>query len=63
MQNKQSAMEHLKSHVTYPATKANLVTACNNMSEFSDEDKKEFESGLPEGTYNTAEDVVKALGW
>lgn len=63
MQNKKTAMDHLKSHVTYPATRSDLVTACNNLSDFSDEDKKEFENSLPEGTYNTPEDVTKALGW
>ena len=63
MENKQAAMDHMSSHVKYPATKADLVMACNNMSEFSDADKKEFVDTLPEGSYNSAEDVKKALGW
>ena len=63
MQNKEAAMEHMKSHVTYPTTKADLVAACNNMSEFSDEDKKEFADTLPDGTYNSVDEVTKALGW
>jgi len=63
MQNKDSAMEHLKGHVTYPAAKADLVAACNNLSDFSDADKKEFSDALPDGTYNSADEVVKALGW
>lgn len=63
MQNIQNATEHLKSHQTYPATKANLVAACNELSDFSPEDKAEFAEKLPEGTYNSAEEVMKALGW
>ena len=63
MQNKESAIEHLKGHITYPATKNDLVAACNNLSDFSEEDKKEFMDKLPEGTYNSAEEVTKALGW
>ncbi|MBI2019915.1 hypothetical protein HYS94_00635 [Candidatus Daviesbacteria bacterium] len=47
---------------TYPASKAQLVAACNNMSDFSEEDKKEFEAKLPEATYNSADEVVQALG-
>ena len=62
MQNVQGAKDHLKSHQKYPATKAELVAECDNLSDFSGEDKKEFTSKLPEGTYNSADDVVKALG-
>ena len=63
MHNTQGAMEHLRSHQNYPASKADLVAACNNLSDFSEEDKQEFENSLPEGTYNSAEEVSKALGW
>lgn len=57
------AMEHIKNHISYPATAGDLKAACNNMSEFSDEDKKWVADKLPEGTYNSAEEVIKALGW
>lgn len=63
MQNTQAAMDHLKNHMTYPATKAQLVAACGNLSDFSPEDKAEFEAKLPEGSYNSAGDVAQALGW
>ena len=62
MQNQAGAIAHLKSHQTYPATKVELVAACNGLSDFSEEDKKSFAEKLPEGTYNSAEDVMKALG-
>ena len=62
MQNQAGAIAHLKTHQTYPATKADLVAACNNLSDFSEADKKMFSEQLPEGTYNSAQDVMKALG-
>jgi len=62
MQNSQGAIDHLKTHQSYPATKADLVAECDNLSDFSEEDKKEFTDKLPEGTYNSAEEVTKALG-
>ena len=63
MQNKSQAMDHLKNHQSYPATKAQLVAECDNLSDFSADDKKEFMESLPGGTYNSADEVVKALGW
>lgn len=63
MEDMENATMHLREHQTYPATKADLVAACNELSDFSEADKKEFESNLPEGTYNSAEEVMKALGW
>ena len=62
MQNLQGTKDHLTSHQKYPATKAELVAECGNLSDFSEEDKKEFSSKLPGGTYNSADDVMKALG-
>ena len=62
MENSSGAIDHLRDHQTYPATKADLVAACNSLSDFSEGDKKEFESGLPERTYNSAEEVMEALG-
>lgn len=62
MQNVQGAIDHLKTHQKYPATKADLVAECDNLSDFSEEDKKEFAEKLPEGTYNSAEEVSTALG-
>lgn len=61
MQNKSGAMDHLKNHQKYPATKAELVAECDGLSDFSEEDKKEFSEKLPGGTYNSADDVIKAL--
>ena len=63
MQNKGGAMDHLKNHQKYPATKADLVAECDGLSDFSKEDKKEFSSALANKTYNSADEVMQALGW
>jgi len=63
MKNIKNAMDHLKTHQIYPAKKADLVKACNELSDFSAEDKKWFEENLPEGNYGSAEEVIMALGW
>lgn len=57
------AISHLKTDQAYPATKAQLLAECSNLSDFSPEDKNEFSQNLPEGTYNSADDVIAALGW
>lgn len=53
--------QHLRDHQKYPATKAELVVTCNNLMDFADADKKWFAASLPEGSYKSADDVVKAL--
>lgn len=63
MQNVNGAMDHLKNHQSYPATKADLVAECDGLTDFSEEDKKEFASSLPSKTFNSADEVIKALGW
>ena len=62
MENTQGTIDHLKNHQEYPASKADLVAACNNLSDFSEADKAEFADKLPDQTYNSAEEVAKALG-
>lgn len=63
MKDIKNAIDHLRSHQEYPATREDLVKACKNMSDFSDEDKKWFMEHLPEGKYNSADDVIRTLGW
>ena len=62
MQNKKNAVDHLKNHQKYPATRDELVKECDNLSDFSDEDKKWFMDNLPEGSYESADKVMEALG-
>jgi hypothetical protein len=52
---------HLKNHVMYPASRQQVVGACNNMSDAPQADREWFSSNLPEGTYQNAEQVLGAL--
>ena len=63
MTNKQGAIDHLKTHQSYPATKAELLAECDGLSDFSKEDKEEFAAGLTKETYDSADAVIADLGW
>ncbi len=56
-----SALDHLKNHVEYPASRDEVVQACNNMSDFPADDRDWFTEKLPAGTYNSPSDVLSAL--
>ena len=62
MKNKQGAIDHLKTHQSYPATKTELIKECNDLADFSAEDKAWFIKKLPEGAYKSADEVIQALG-
>ena len=62
MQNVKAAVDHLKEHQKYPATKEELLKECDNLSDFSDEDKKWFGEHLTKENYESAEDVMADLG-
>ena len=65
MKNVKGTLEHLKTHQSYPATREELLKECDNLSDFSDEDKEWFKANLPaepEGGFKSAEEVTKALG-
>ena len=53
--------QHLREHQQYPATKADLVAACNNLMDFNDAEKQWFAATIPEGTYKSADEVIKVL--
>ena len=52
---------HLKQHQTYLATRAELLASYKNLMEFSDGEKAWFAAHLPEGTYKSPAEVLKAL--
>jgi hypothetical protein len=52
---------HIKNHVTYPASRQEVVDACNGMADVPTEDKNWFSMSLPDGTYRAPEDVMTAL--
>lgn len=54
------AMDHLKSHVEYPISKADLIATCNNWSDSTPADLKAAKS-LPDKTFNNVNEVMKAL--
>src|SRR5947207_13539994 len=47
------ATDHLKNHVKYPATRAQLLAACADTPEFTAQEKKWFADNVPEGTYKS----------
>jgi hypothetical protein len=55
--------DHITKHVKYPATKQELVSACKGMKEVKADDKKWFAETLADRTYDTSDEVVKAVGW
>jgi hypothetical protein len=59
--DRKKATEHLNKHQTYPATRAELLASCKNLMEFSEPEKKWFAAHLPEGTYGSADEVLKAV--
>jgi hypothetical protein len=55
------AVQHLKNHVHYPASRAVILAACADTPEFSADEKKWLEEHLPNRTYASADDVAAAL--
>jgi len=55
---------HIENDIeSWPADCADIVQACNNMSEFSAQEKDWFSKNLPHGTFKTPGDVKKSLHW
>jgi hypothetical protein len=58
----QKLTSHLKAHVNYPATRAQVLAACSQMSDFTAGEKAWFAARLPAGSYQNAGEVLKAIG-
>jgi hypothetical protein len=54
-------LDHLEQHQQYPATRAQLLAACKDLVDFTDAEKRWFADHLPEGSYKSAADVMKAV--
>jgi hypothetical protein len=52
---------HLKSHVSYPASREQVIAACNNNAHADKDDAEWMAKALPNGTYRNASDVLTAL--
>jgi hypothetical protein len=61
-EDKKELMTHLQSHIMYPASKQTIVEMCNNMAHVPASTRMWVEKDLPERTYKSADEVVKALG-
>ena len=55
------ARAHLEQHVTYPATRSQVLEACASTKEFTDTEKQWFSVNLPEGQYASSREVLSAL--
>jgi hypothetical protein len=53
--------EHAGAHIKYPADKAAIVAACAETEEFTDGEKAWVTGKLADGTYDSADALVKAL--
>jgi hypothetical protein len=47
--------------VPYPARRAEILAACADTPEFTSAEKERFASHLPEGTYASADEVVRVM--
>lgn len=54
-------MDHLKDHVSYPASKQDIIESCNMMEHVPGEDKEWVIENLPDGMYENAGEVKLAL--
>ncbi len=54
--------QHIEDDIeTWPASCSDVTMACNNMSEFSADEKDWFAKNLPHGVYKNPNDVKKAV--
>jgi hypothetical protein len=54
---------HIVKNVKYPATKESLLSSFKTPRDIKADDKKWLEETLPTRTYDSSDEVVKALGW
>ncbi len=53
---------HIREHIKdWPATKEDIISACNQMDHVDEEEKQKFIDMLPEGTYNSPGEVFGAM--
>lgn len=60
MQQWDKHTEHLNDHITWPADKKQILETCKG-EDVEPEVLKDIEENLPEGMYESAEDVKKVL--
>jgi len=55
------ALEHLRKHIVYPASRKEIIEACNMMMDISKEEKEWFEKNLPDWSFRNADEVIRAV--
>lgn len=60
--DRKELMMHLREHMQYPASKAQIIEACNYMGHVPKATVEWFDKTLPDRTYNSADDVIHAVG-
>ena len=61
-QAKRELTSHIRDHISYPTTKKALVEACSNMAHVPKASRDWAADKLPDRTYASAAEVLKALG-
>ena len=59
--NREKALAHIRQHVTYPATREQILQACAQTKEFAEGEKQWVADNLPEGSYPNADAVIRVL--
>ena len=54
--------EHVRNHMSYPATKKAIVEECNNMAHVPESTRMMIAEKLPDRMYQSADEVMMALG-
>ncbi len=54
--------DHILNHISYPATKKEIVEECDKMSHVPESTRKMVNDQLPNRTYKSADEVMMALG-
>ena len=54
-------LTHLQRHVVYPASRKEIIEACNMMTDIPQNDKEWFEKNLPDWNYRNADEVLRAV--
>ncbi|EKD84656.1 MAG: hypothetical protein ACD_38C00179G0003 [uncultured bacterium] len=57
----EEAVKHIDEHVMYPASKGDILAACNEMTEVPEEEKKWVSDRLPDKTYQSPQEVKAEL--
>ncbi len=53
--------DHILNHIDYPATKQEIVEQCNRMAHVPEDTRRMVNETLPNRTYKSADEVMKAL--